>query len=106
MDARTRRLIQKLCARVGVETPIAAFRIIGDPLRLVVNDEADVVSETWRHVSEYHPQVFLPGLYIVYKASWGRGMVGTRYLNSDTYFTEDEIENLHESKYLKRLRLR
>ena len=84
MDKRTKAKIEKLCKKYGIEQPTAVFRIVGRPLSLVVNDEGDVISPTWRFPSDGGERTFPVGLYVVSENNahgYGPKMVGTTCLS-------------------------
>lgn len=101
MDKRTRLLAKKLCAQVGVEFPTTVFRISGKQLALVVNDDNDVVSSTWRHPSDGGKREFPVGLYVVCTTAGRELMVGTNYPPSDETFEREELEILKDQGFLK-----
>jgi len=108
MDTRTKAKIEKLCKKYGIEQPTAVFRIVGRPLSLVVNDEGDVISPTWRFPSDGGLRTFPVGLYIVEEKNdngYGPKMVGTTYKGASyEHFDPDEIDELRRQECIKLLK--
>jgi len=108
MDKRTKAKIEKLCKKYGFELPTAVFRIVGRPLKLVVNDDGDVISPTWRFPSDGGVRTFPVGLYVVEEKNdngYGPKMVGTTYKGASyEHFNSNEIEVLRSQGCIKLLK--